>query len=154
MKNIKPYVISFAVTFAAAAAGAVVTYTGMDRFSQLVQPPLSPPAFLFPVVWTILYALMAYGAAKVYEQEGTLYNKALFSYAVQLILNLGWSVIFFGLGQYLAAFIWLLLLWAAVIVMILLFYKADKTAGLIQIPYLLWLTFAAYLNLGIYLLNG
>lgn len=153
MRKYKSYIISFVITFAAAIIGGIVTYTGMDSFSRLIQPPLSPPAFLFPIVWTILYALMAFGAARVYNKTGTVNTPALYVFAIQLVFNVGWSLIFFGLELYLLAFVWLLVLWGLVLAMIILFYRIDKLSGVLQIPYLLWLTFAAYLNLAIYLIN-
>ncbi len=96
---------------------------------------------------------MSYSAAVVYDSGSTKMPKALFIYALQLTMNFWWCVLFFGFRLYLFAFIWLVLLWLAVLVMIVLFYRIDKKAGLLQIFYLLWLTFAAYLNLSIYLLN-
>ena len=133
--------------------GGIVTYIGMAKFHKVVQPPLSPPTFLFPVVWSILFLLMAYSAAVIYDSGSHHMPKAIFVYALQLTMNFWWCVLFFGFRLYLAAFIWLLLLWAAVLVMIVLFYRINRTAGLLQIFYLLWLTFAAYLNFGVYLLN-
>ena len=153
MSKYKPYIISFAITFATALLGGIVTYLGMDSFEKVVQPPLAPPSFLFPIVWTILYSLMAFGAARIYIKSGSQLSGALLLYVVQLFFNFWWSVIFFGFGAYLTAFIWLVILWILVLAMIIAFYKIDKLSALIQIPYLLWLTFAAYLNLGIYLLN-
>ncbi len=153
MKKYRPFIISFAITFAAAVIGGIVTYSGMESYSRLIQPPLSPPAFLFPVVWTVLYALMAFGAARVYRKTGTVKTAPLYAFAVQLVLNVGWSIVFFGLGLYCEAFVWLLILLAAVIVMTVLFYRTDRLSGLLQIPYILWLAFAAYLNLSICIIN-
>ena len=153
MKKFKPYIISFIISFAVAGLGGLVTYLNLDRYDSLIKPPFSPPAFLFPVVWTVLFAAMAFSAARVYLASGAVKTPALYIYAVQLILNLGWSVIYFGLGFYLFAFIWLLILWGSVLAMIILFYDKDKLSSVIQIHYLLWLSFAAYLNLAIYLIN-
>lgn len=153
MKKAKPYIISLAITFFIAILGGVVTYAGMPKFDSLNKPFLSPPSFLFPVVWTVLYLLMAVGAARIYLKNAPKSSSALLIYAAQLFFNFWWSAIFFGFGAYLFALIWLLILWLLVLLMILAFYKIDKISGLIQIPYLLWLTFAAYLNLGIILIN-
>ncbi len=153
MKKYRPYIISFIITFAAAGLGGLVTYLNLDRYDTLIKPPFSPPAFLFPVVWTILFAAMAFSAARIYTKTGTLKSPAMYIYAAQLFLNLGWSVIFFGLRAYLFAFIWLLILWGAVLAMIIIFYDKDRLSSVINIPYLIWLSFAAYLNLAIYLIN-
>ena len=153
MQKYKPYIISFAITFGIAIIGSIVTYLGMDSFSRLIQPPLSPPGFLFPIVWTILYGLMAFGAARIFQKTGNIKDPAIYVFAAQMLFNLGWSVLFFGLDAYLLAFIWLIILWILVLIMIILFYRIDRLSGLLQIPYLLWLTFAAYLNLAIYLIN-
>ena len=144
---------SMILTFAIAVAGGIVTYLGMDSFQAVQQPPLSPPAFLFPVVWTILFALMAFGAAVVYDSDNPNAPRALFVYALQLTMNFWWCVLFFGFALYLFSFVWLLLLCAAVLVMIILFYRIDRLAGLLQIPYLVWLCFAAYMNLFTWILN-
>lgn len=151
--KLKTLLWSLILTFALAAAGGVVTYLGMSGFRTAQQPPLSPPAFLFPIVWTLLFAVMAFGAAVIYDSENKNSPKALFVYALQLTMNFWWCVLFFGFRLYLASFIWLVLLWTAVLIMIILFTRINKLAGLLQILYLLWLTFAAYLNLGVWLLN-
>ncbi len=153
MKKYKPYIISFCIAFAVAIAGGIVTYLNMSSFEKLIQPLLSPPGFLFPIVWTILYALMAFSAARIYIRLGNLKNPAMYLYGAQLIFNLGWSILFFGAGAYLFSFIWLIILWVLVLAMIIVFYRTDKTAALLQLPYILWLSFAAYLNLSIYLIN-
>ncbi len=151
--KLKTFVISLILTFLFAAAGGIVTYAGMSGFEAAKQPPLSPPSFLFPIVWTILFALMAFGAAVIYDSDAKSAPRALFVYTVQLTMNFWWCVLFFGFGLYLTSFVWLVLLWVAVLVMIIMFTRINKLAGLFQIAYLVWLTFAAYLNFGIWLLN-
>ena len=128
---------------------------GMKTYENIiVQPPLSPPPWLFPIAWGILYALMGIGAARVsMASPGIHRSRGLNLFIVQLIINFFWSLIFFNLQAFGFAFLWLLLLWGLVLWMILEFRKVDKLAGNIQIPYLLWLTFAAYLNLGVWYLN-
>ena len=122
------------------------------NYNDLIQPVFAPPSFLFPIVWTILYVLMG-------VSYGILENKALVDaeinsiYYLQLTVNALWSFIFFVFKWRLFAFIWILILDALVIDMIIKFYKKDKTAGLLQIPYLLWISFATVLNLAVYLLN-
>ncbi len=149
----KTFWYSFALTFLFAIGGGIVTYAGMPQYEAAVHPALTPPSWLFPVVWSILFLLMTYSAAVIYDSGHPDLSKAIFVYALQLTMNFWWCVLFFGFKLYLFAFIWLILLWIAVLVMIILFYRINKMAGLLQIPYLVWLTFAAYLNLGLYLLN-
>jgi len=118
------------------------------------QPPLSPPAILFPIVWTVLYLLMGISAARVSLQEPSPErSRGLNLFVAQLIVNFFWSPIFFNAKAYGFALLWLILLWVLVFAMIRSFRKTDPLAALLQIPYLLWLTFAAYLNAGVWLLN-
>ena len=128
---------------------------GTALFAQTaVQPPLSPPAILFPVVWTILYALMGIGAARIAAAEGSQQRSAALNvFVVQLVVNFFWSLIFFNARAYGFALVWLLLLWVLIIAMILLFRRVDLVAAWLQVPYLLWVTFAAYLNYMVWLLN-
>ena len=120
----------------------------------IVKPPLSPPGWVFPVVWTLLYALMGTGAARIYlAPPSKARSLGLNLFIVQLVVNFFWSPIFFNLQTFGLAFFWLLLLWGLVLWMILAFRKVDPLAAKLQIPYLLWLTFAAYLNLGVWYLN-
>lgn len=128
---------------------------GTQMYAEMIQkPPLSPPGWLFPVVWTILYGLMGIGAARIaaYPVDRQR-SRALNAFVIQLTVNFFWSLIFFNAGAYGFALLWLLLLWILVIVMIWLFYQVDKTAALFQIPYFLWVSFAAYLNYGVWQLN-
>ena len=154
-KTWKPYALGFFLTEAVGALSGWLSKDGMKIFSASIsQPPLSPPAFLFPIVWGILYALMGIGAARIYRSpQSTERNRALNIYITQLIVNFFWSLIFFNAQAFLFAFFWLLILWILVLWMILLFHKVDPLSAKLQIPYLLWLSFAAYLNLGVWYLN-
>ena len=127
----------------------------MEDFGRTVlQPPLSPPGWVFPVVWTVLYAFMGIGAARIFQSPPSgNRSKGLNLFIVQLVVNFFWSPVFFNLRAFGFAFVWLLLLWVLVLWMILVFRKVDRTAAKLQIPYLFWLTFAAYLNLGVWYLN-
>lgn len=119
-----------------------------------IQPPLSPPSIVFPIVWSILYALMGVSAARVFMQpDSSERSKGLNLFIVQLIVNFFWSLIFFNAKAYGFAFIWLVFLWLLVFSMIQSFKKTDRIAAKLQLPYLIWLTFAAYLNLGVWYLN-
>lgn len=155
-KKIKPFVISIAISLGVGALSALLTRNSMDIYSEIVQPPLAPPSILFPIVWTVLYVLMGIGAALVYnrkDENPREAQNALVVYAVNLFLNFFWSIIFFNMRAFLFAFIWLLLLWAVILIMILKFRKVSPLAAYLQIPYLVWVTFAGYLNLAIYILN-
>ena len=128
---------------------------GTAAFSETAaQPPLSPPAILFSIVWSILYLLMGIGAGRIsLTPSSPERSRGLNLSVVQLLVNFLWSPIFFNARAYGFAFLWLLLLWVLVLGMILAFRKVDPPAANLQIPYLLWLTFAAYLNAGVWYLN-
>ena len=152
--KIKPYAVSILLTLAVGGLSGFLTSMGMDSFDALTKPPLTPPSFLFPIVWTVLFILMGVGAARIFMTEPTAArNRALIVYVVQLAVNFLWSIIFFNLQAYGFAFFWLILLWVLILTMIYLFCKVDKPAALLQIPYAIWVTFAGYLNLMIWLMN-
>lgn len=149
-----PYLVSILVTFAVAGLAGIATMQGLPAYAQLAKPPLTPPQWVFPVAWGILYLLMAVGAAMVWRSgTGEERKKALVLYGVQLVVNALWSVLFFDLQRYLLSFFWLVFLWLLILAMYKAFSRINKTAGRLQIPYLLWVLFAGYLNLGIWLLN-
>jgi len=151
----KSLVLCLLLPLAVGGLSAWLSGAGMQAFSQLEQPPLSPPGWLFPVVWTVLYLLMGFASWFVLtsEKPRRQINSALQVYGVQLAVNFLWSIIFFLFGRYLFAFFWLLLLWGLIIATMVHFYRIRETAGELLLPYFLWVTFAGYLNLGIYLLN-
>ena len=121
----------------------------------ILKPAFSPPAIVFPIVWTVLYALMGIGAARVWNApESQDRRRALNAFIIQLVVNFFWSLIFFNAQAFGFALVWLVLLWVLVLLMILGFRKVDKAAALLQIPYFLWVTFAIYLNYGVWRLNG
>ncbi len=133
----------------------LLSMDGMKIYSEAVaQPPLSPPMWLFPVVWVILYALMGIGAYLVSETPpSTIRSKGLNLMIAQLIVNFFWPLFFFNLQAYGFSLVWLVFLWALVLWMILEFRKISPLSAWLQVPYLLWLTFAAYLNAGVWYLN-
>lgn len=142
----------------AEAVGALSGWLTKDAaqiYSEAIaQPPLSPPGVVFPIVWVILFALMGIGAAQVYlAPPSGARSRSLLLFLLQLAVNFFWSIIFFNLQAFGFAFIWLLLLWMLLLLMIRSYYKVDKLAAWLQLPYLLWVTFAAYLNFGVWLLN-
>ena len=129
---------------------------GMTQYNNMAKPALSPPSWLFPIVWTILFILMGIGSAIVWqnrEQDPEAAGAALRIYGAQLVVNFFWSIIFFNMQAYLFAFIWLVLLWLMIIIMIIEFRKISPAAAWLQLPYLLWVTFAGYLTFAVWLLN-
>ena len=154
--KIKPYIISVLIALGVGGLSAFFTRNSMDLYSTINTPPLSPPSILFPIVWTILFVLMGISAAMIYTDTNAspLSKKsALSTYALSLIVNFFWSIIFFNLRAFLFAFIWLLLLLFLIVRTIMKYYKINPTAAYLQIPYLVWVTFAGYLTFAIWLLN-
>lgn len=153
--NWKIYLFWIALTEIVGGISALLTRKGMKLYqATVVTPPLSPPMILFPIVWVILYALMGIAVARTQLQKENVYReKCLLIYVFQLGLNFCWSIIFFNLQAFGFAFLWLMILWGMIIWLLLTFRKVDRTAGWLILPYLLWVTFAAYLNAGVYLLN-
>lgn len=148
----KKLFICIVIPLIVGAVSALLTHNQMMTFENLQKPALSPPGWLFPVVWTILYILM--GVASYFVLVSKKPNQiALTVYIIQLIFNFFWSIIFFNFELYLFAFVWLVILWLLILTTTILFYQIEKISGYLMIPYLLWVTFAGYLNLSIYLLN-
>ena len=126
--------------------------SGYMNYGDMVKPPLSPPSYIFPIVWTILYILMGISYFIATKDNGN--DKELNQiYILQLLVNFFWPIIFFVLKMYFTAFFWIILLLILVIIMIKELLKINKISGYLQIPYLIWLLFATYLNIGIFLLN-
>ena len=150
----KKLLIALALPLAVGGLSALVS-GGMSGYQDLVQPPLSPPGWVFPVAWTILYLLMGFGSYLVFNADVPQGKKkrALTLYVIQLFLNFLWSPVYFGLEWRLVAFFILLALWVAVLLTMRAFSAINERAGDLLLPYILWLTFAAYLNLGTVLLN-
>ncbi len=155
IKKILSYGIAIAIPVAVGLLSAFLTKDSMDIYKSIVQPPLAPPGILFPIVWSILYVLMGICSALIYNADADKKEKsqALWIYALQLTANFFWSLLFFNKRLFLASFVLLLVLWTLIIAMISRFYKINKAAAWLQVPYLLWVSFAGYLNLAIYLLN-
>ncbi len=151
MNSVNTYLKSILFPILVGGVIGFITSNFMD-YSSLQQPFLAPPGIVFPIIWTILYGLMgiSYGILKNNQLTD---DKINFIYYSQLGVNALWSIFFFVLKWRLFSFFWILLLIVLVMIMIILFYKKNKLAGLLQIPYLLWILFASYLNLSIYLLN-
>ncbi len=151
----KRLIICLAIPLAVGRAAGILTMNGMEAFEALNQPPLSPPGWLFPVVWTVPYVLMGIASYLVSVSDAPQEEKAraLWTYGIQLAFNFLWPIAFFNLKWYLFAFLWLVILWILILITALRFGRIRKPAGYLLVPYLLWVAFAGYLNLGIYLLN-
>ena len=148
-------ILLIAIPLMVGGIASVLTISAQESFNKLNQPPLAPSAWLFPVVWTILYLLMGISSYLIINSDApkTDIREAIRIYVYQLMVNFLWPTFFFNFGWYLFAFLWLLLLWVLVLIMIVKFKDISKLAAYMNIPYLLWLTFAAYLNFAIWLLN-
>ncbi|MBO4693619.1 MAG: tryptophan-rich sensory protein [Clostridia bacterium] len=153
--NLKRLIISLLIPLAVGGLSAFITRGDMNVYKTLERPPFSPPGVVFPIVWTVLYILMGISLYLIWNNQDRYVNKtmAYTLFGFQLFLNFIWSPVFFSSRQFLLAFIILMILWIAVLLMIIMFYKINKPAALLQIPYLIWITIAGYLNIGIYLLN-
>ena len=145
----KALVASLAISLGTGFLSSLLTPNARETYAQLYQPPLAPPGWVFPVVWTVLFLLMGLSAFLIWTSDAPDKKGALKLYLVQLFFNLGWSVIFFRFGAYLPAFLWLIILWFLVFMVVKRFGDIDELAGKLMVPYLVWLTFAAYLNLSI-----
>lgn len=152
-KHWKLYLLSILAALLIGALGSIATQSGMAVYDQAVKPPLTPPDWVFPVVWSVLYTLMGISFARILLSNSENQWQAIKLYSLQLAGNFIWTVLFFGLHAYGLAFLWLVALWLVIASMALTFYRIDPLAGLLQTPYLLWVTFAGYLNLMIALLN-
>lgn len=153
--DIKKLLVCIAIPLLVGGIAGLLTRTGTQAYATMAKPPLSPPAILFPIVWTILYTLMGISSYLIWTKadNSTDGTKAQNLYFYQLVVNFLWSFFFFNFQWYFFSFLWILLLWGLVATMIKTFSGISKVAAYINIPYLLWLTFAAYLNLGAWGLN-
>lgn len=151
----KKLLLCLAIPLGVGGLAALLTGGGMGEYGNFAKPPYSPPGWVFPVVWTILYLLMGYASYRVVtaNADRVKIRRALYLYGAQLAVNFLWPLVFFGLSWYLAAFFVLLVLWVLVFLTIYAFGDAEERAGDLLLPYILWITFAAYLNVGVYLLN-
>ena len=133
----------------------IIAGNSFSFYKEIVRPPFSPPGWIFPIVWIILYALMGISAYLIYTSKATVRQKnfALAVYAIQLVVNFLWSIVFFRLEMLGLSVIIILLLLLLIVVMICVFYRIRPVAAYLNIPYLLWTAFASYLNIGVLILN-
>jgi len=153
-ESIKPYILTYLLSIAlpllVGLFSALLTKDNMTVYSELTKPPLAPPAWIFPIVWTILYTLMGISSATAIisrtDENTKCLKKGLEFYALSLVLNFGWSIIFFNFQAYFSALVWLGLLIYMVVKTVLCYWDVSRLAAVLQIPYIIWLAFAFYLN--------
>ncbi len=149
------WIIGLALPLAVGGLAGWLTMGSMATYGALVQPPLAPPPWVFPVAWTVLYLLMGIASVLVWKADAPQEDKkrALIWYGVQLAVNFVWPLLFFNAGLYGIALMWLLLLLALVTATMIVFRPISTTAARLLISYVLWLLFATYLNAAIWILN-
>ena len=152
LKKIKEIIIAILIPIGVGLLSSLLSNV-MNNFDSFNKPSFTPPGIVFPIVWTILYILMGISSYLIYKDNSTYKNNALKIYIIQLILNGLWSIIFFKFKAFFLAFLLVIVLIIVTIIMIYRFYKINKVAGLLQIPYLIWLVFALVLSLNVFLLN-
>ena len=154
-RNGKTLLLCLALPLAVGLLASLLTLGGMRDYGEMLKPPLSPPGWVFPAAWTVLYLLMGLASWLVTGAAATedMKQMALSLYAVSLAANFLWPLLFFGLGRYFLALLWLLVLLLLVVLTWRQFRRLDRRAGAMLVPYILWLCFAAYLNLGAAILN-
>lgn len=145
--------VSVALALTVGIGSALLTRGNMNIYETIATPPGAPPAWLFPIVWTLLYILMGVSAARVFMRKNPGDSGGLGLYILNLILNFGWSIVFFNFRAYLLAAVWIVALLIVIIGMTRAFMKVDKIAAYLQIPYILWVAYATYLTIGIAVLN-
>ena len=149
------YLVAVAIPEAVGILAGLLTRDGIEQIGQLRQSALTPPAVIFPIVWTILYALMGISLARIWlAPDSPERTKGLTLFLFQLIFNFFWSIFFFNMQAFGLSFLWILGLWVLIGLMIRSFFKVDTMAAWLQVPYFLWVTFAAYLNYTVWQLNG
>ena len=153
MKKYFSFLLSIGIALGIGGLSAFLTKDSMPLYAEIKQPPLSPPAWVFPIAWSILYILMGIAAALYWRENGKQFDKVLFLYGLQLVFNFCWTLIFFNFRAFFFAFLWLIVLLLLIAGTAVLFSRKSRTAGRLLIPYLVWVTFAGYLNFGVYVLN-
>ena len=147
LKKYKPYIVQILIALLVGGLSGLISKGSFGVYNEVIKPPLAPPPFIFPIVWSILYILMGISAGLVYKTEG----RIPFIYWLQLFVNFLWPIIFFNMEAYLFAFIWIVLLLVLIVLMIIELYRINKLSAYLQIPYLIWTIFASYLTFFIWL---
>ena len=151
--NFKRLIISILISLGVGVVAGLITRESIAAYSAINKPVFAPPSWLFPAVWTLLYILMGISAYLVSGSQCADKQNAIKLYALQLGVNFLWPIIFFSFKLYFVAFVWILLLWVLIIAMILKFYRCNKASAYLQIPYLLWVTFATVLTYAVANIN-
>lgn len=153
LKKYIPYVVSVLIALGIGGLSSYLTKNSMPIYSAINRPAFSPPPELFPIVWTVLFVLMGVAAAVVWCSNGRRIDSALIFYGFQLVFNFCWTLIFFNFRAYFAAFIWLLILLVLIGITMVKFFRINKLAGWLLVPYFAWVSYAGYLNYMIWMLN-
>ena len=156
IREIPKLIVSILIVFIAGGIGTVATLSQIPTwYAALAKPTWAPPNWLFGPVWTTLYVLIGIALFLVWREglENNDVKVALGVFGVQLILNVLWSVVFFGLNSLLGGFIIIIILWITILTNIIVFYRVSKPAGLLLVPYIIWVSIASYLNYSVYILN-
>jgi tryptophan-rich sensory protein len=153
--NIGDLIISILITLGGGLVIGFITSSASKQYGNINKPMFSPPSWVFPIVWTILYILIGIAAYRIYQlkKQGKNTKNALVYYSIQLILNFLWPIIFFKLQLYGVAYIELLILLIFIVITTIKFFKVDKIAGFIMLPYILWSLYTSILNLFVWILN-
>lgn len=152
--HLLPYAIFSAIALGTGWLSSLLTRYGLENiYPTLQKSALTPPDIVFPIAWTILYVLMGVGMALVWNKGCPSRIRCLCLWIFQLFFNFFWSILFFGWNLHLAALIWLIGLFVLVVLMALCFRRSSPLAAWLQVPYLLWLLFAGYLNGVVWILN-
>ena len=148
--------ISILIPLIVGSTASLCSKAGMNTFEQISKPAITPPNYIFPIVWTILYILMGISSFLIYNSSAKSQEKffALSVYAIHLLFNFFWTILFFNLQAYFLAFLWIILLILLISIMIFTFYHISKKAAYLQIPYLIWTIFATVLNFLVYKMNS
>lgn len=149
----KELIIAICIPLSVGILSGYISKDAIMLFDIMNKPVLSPPGWLFPLVWIVLYTLMGIASYLIYTTDHPDKRRALFIYSLQLFFNFTWPILFFNLNLYFFSFIWIVILWVLIIFTIISFYHINQTASFLLIPYLVWVTFAAYLNYAIAILN-
>jgi tryptophan-rich sensory protein len=154
--KVSKLIISILICQLAGILGSFFTAPAITTwYATINKPAFNPPNWIFAPVWTLLFLLMGISLYLIWEKglENEKVKKAIFYFAIQLLLNIGWSFLFFGLRSPLAGFLEIIILWLAILMTIIKFYRISKPAGLLLLPYILWVSFAAFLNFSVWQLN-
>lgn len=153
--NIGDLIISILITLGGGLIIGFITNNADKQYVNLNKPIFAPPNWVFPIVWSLLYILIGLAAYRIYElrKQGKNTKNALVYYSTQLILNFLWPIIFFKLQLYGVAFIELVILLVFIFITTIKFFKVDKVAGFLMLPYILWSLYASILNLFIWMMN-